>query len=84
MGAYVGGIGNTIATVVIPGSGLTKPTREVSAMGGWLAFSAGPFNGLTVNIGGGIDDPDDGDLAPGMRERNGYPGFVLANQANRR
>lgn len=58
---YYAGIGQGINTTSMD---------EITAMGGWVAFSIGPFEGWKFNLGAAIDDPKDSDLNGGGRERN--------------
>ena len=53
------------------GQGINQTTlSEIAATGGWGALYLGPFDKFTFNVGGGVDDPDDGDLNDGMRDKN--------------
>lgn len=57
--SYLGGIGQGL------NDGL-----EITGWGGWVSLSAGPFTDWYFNFGKSIDDPDDEQLAPGMRTYN--------------
>lgn len=54
----------------------------IAARGGWVQLQWKASDKLNLNLGGGLDDPDDDDLSPGMRARNanfsfsGYYEFV--------
>ncbi len=55
------------------GQGVTAPDtthKEVESKGGWLALCMKPYDKWTFNVGYGIDDPDDDDLATGGRTKN--------------
>ncbi len=59
--AYLAGIGQGVNATTID---------EIGAKGGWGALSFGPYGKWRFNVGAGIDDPHDGDLNTGDRERN--------------
>lgn len=42
----------------------------IKARGGWSALSLGPWGGVSFNLGGSVDDPDDDKLPVGGRARN--------------
>lgn len=69
MDAYLGGIAQGMNLAV------AGAEREIDATGGWLAVQHPVSSCVTLAAGGGIDDPDDADLGPGMRSRNAF-GFV--------
>ena len=69
MDAYLGGIAQGMNLAV------AGAEHELDAQGGWLALQHAVSPCLTLAIGGGIDDPDDADLAAGMRSHNAF-GFV--------
>ena len=52
LGAYYGGVGQTV--------NLLK--NEIAARGGWAELSYRPIEGLWLNAGYGVDDPDDKDF----------------------
>lgn len=58
---YFGGIGQ----------GLNTATGEViGSKGGWIAASLGPWDKMRYNVGIGVDDVDNGDIANGQRSLN--------------
>jgi len=59
--AYLGGIGQGVNMTTL---------EEIETTGGWAALTIGPFDKWTFNVGGGLDDPDSGDLNDGDRSRN--------------
>jgi hypothetical protein len=59
---YLGGIGQGINRV----SG-----EAIAGYGGWLAIESRPSSRSFVGFGASIDDPDDEDLLPGSRTKNG-------------
>jgi hypothetical protein len=61
--SYFGGIGQGV-----------NPTtnEEIKTVGGWLQLGFTPSERWAFNTGGGIDNPRDGDLSPGMRSRNSF------------
>jgi hypothetical protein len=53
------------------GQGINLDTQEeIHSKGSWAAVSFGPVRKYTLNLGAGIDDPDDEDLSDGGRTRN--------------
>lgn len=42
----------------------------IASRGGWAQLAFGPFGRWQYNLGGSIDDPDDGDLPDGARSQN--------------
>ena len=59
---YLGGIGQ----------GINRVTGEsIRARGGWLAVESTPGPKSFIGIGASIDNPDDDDLLPGARTKNG-------------
>jgi len=58
---YLGGIGQGINTNL---------RRAIRATGGWAALKYDLSSKWRFNLGGGVDDPWDRDLSPGMRSRN--------------
>lgn len=62
--AYLGGIDQGVT--------LTGANQydEIGSTGGWIAASLGPWNDMRFNIGGGIDDVDNGDINTGARSLN--------------
>ena len=71
MDAYLGGIAQGLNQAV------AGAEHEIDAQGGWLALQHEANACLVLAAGGGIDDPDNADLAPGMRAHNAF-GFVNA------
>ena len=63
---YYGGIGQGVNMV---------RSRAVAAKGGWAQVLYDPTDTLCFGLGYSMDDPDDGDLSPGMRAKN-QQGFV--------
>jgi len=61
LAGFVGGIGQGV------NSKLGKP---IDSMGGWSQLSYRPAKTWTLSAGGGIDDPENGDLSAGDRSRN--------------
>jgi hypothetical protein len=61
LNTYFGGIGQGVNTV---------SQDEIRAKGGWIAASFGPWDNWSFNVGGGVDDVDDDDVADGARTRN--------------
>ena len=59
--AYLGGIAQGVNTTTL---------EEIESTGGWAALAFGPFDKWRYNVGGSIDDPDDGDLSDGSRSQN--------------
>jgi hypothetical protein len=59
--AYQAGIGQGVNAVA---------EKEVGAKGGYAQLSAAATEKLTLGLGYGVDDPDDGDLGKGARTRN--------------
>ncbi|MFC1765674.1 DcaP family trimeric outer membrane transporter [Planctomycetota bacterium] len=53
LGQFLGGIGNSIDTTM---------AHEVSSTGYWLAGTLGPWNKVSVNVGGGLDNPNENDM----------------------
>lgn len=68
---YFGGIGQGVNTATV---------REIRSCGGWGAVRYTPSPSVTINMGGGIDDPRDSDLAAGGRKVNGT---IFANIINK-
>jgi hypothetical protein len=62
--AYLGGIGQGLNRAVVGAE------RGIDAWGAWLAVVHEAGARWTLAAGGALDDPQDGDLAPGMRARN--------------
>ena len=56
-----GGIGQGVDTTTM---------KEIESKGGWIAACMKPHDKWTFNVGYGIDDPDDDDLASGARTKN--------------
>jgi hypothetical protein len=52
LGAYYGGVGQTVNPM----------HTEIGARGGWAELSFRPVDGLWLNAGCGVDDPDDDDF----------------------
>ncbi|MDJ0522410.1 MAG: hypothetical protein QNJ90_10110 [Planctomycetota bacterium] len=69
MDAYLGGIGQGVNDAV------AGAEREIDAQGGWISLQHKATSCVTLAVGGGIDDPDDDDLAAGNRSYNTH-GFV--------
>jgi hypothetical protein len=63
LGTYFGGIGQ--------GANTSGPLpKEISAEGGWVAASFGPYDEWRFNVGAGVDDVDGDDVATGGRTKN--------------
>jgi hypothetical protein len=60
LGAYYGGVGQTVNPVL----------KEIGSRGGWAELSFRPAEGLWLNAGYGVDNPDDGDFAIAAGEHN--------------
>ncbi len=58
---YFGGIGQGVNK---------RKQTAISAEGGWVQLVLDPGKQVNVNIGYGLDKPDDADLNPGQRSRN--------------
>jgi hypothetical protein len=58
---YFGGIGQGVNTTTL---------KEISANGGWVAISLGPWSQWSFNVGGGVDEVDRDDVGAGARTRN--------------
>lgn len=61
LGTWLGGIGQNL--------NLSRNT-EIAATGGWIQAQFTPSKDLNLGVSIGLDDPDDGDLNPGMRSKN--------------
>ncbi len=61
---YFGGIGQGVNT-----ANPTNP-KEISANGGWVALSLGPWSKWSFNVGAGLDEVERDDVADGARTRN--------------
>ncbi|MFH2144482.1 MAG: hypothetical protein ABII75_00420 [Candidatus Omnitrophota bacterium] len=59
--AFLGGVGQGVNTTLL---------KSIEADGGWLAVAFGPYEDWSFNVGYGVDDPDDADLATGGRAEN--------------
>jgi len=68
---YLGGIGQGVNTTTL---------KEIRSSGGWGAFRYIFSPSVTVNFGGGIDDPRDSDLSAGTRTVNRT---IFANVINK-
>ena len=67
--AYVGGIGQGV--VVRPfDDGSFRSVQAIRSHGGWVNLHIIPGGRWRYSVGGGFEDPDDGDLLPGARSRN--------------
>lgn len=71
---YCGGVGQGVTDV--PGPGLNLDV-EVRSKGWWISVSGKPKPFVTLNGGGGVDDPMDDDLNNGGRTQNLF-GFFNA------
>jgi hypothetical protein len=62
--AYLGGIGQGVT--------LTGANQydEIGSTGGWIAAGLGPWNNMRFNVGGGLDDVENGDINTGARSLN--------------
>jgi cell division protein FtsB len=58
---YFGGIGQGVNTTAL---------KEISAEGGWVAASLGPWSQWSFNVGAGIDSVDRNDVTAGGRTQN--------------
>ncbi len=81
---YLAGIGQGILIVTDKGSyvnvikkdqdgkpiGAFQSARGIAVIGGWGAFTIGPFGQWRMNLGGSVDDPHNGDLPQGARVQN--------------
>jgi hypothetical protein len=65
---YAGGIGQGVRKTGTGAS--TYGVDEVASHGGWAALRYTYSPSTTFSLGGGIDDPDDGDLPAGARSLN--------------
>ncbi|MBU0634541.1 MAG: hypothetical protein KKB82_05600 [Candidatus Omnitrophica bacterium] len=59
--AFLGGVGQGINTTLL---------KSIEADGGWVAVAFGPYEDWSFNVGYGVDDPDDADLATSARAEN--------------
>lgn len=61
LNTYLGGVGQGVNTT---------NNKEISAKGGWIAASLGPWDSWRFNTGVGIDEADRDDLSNGSRTLN--------------
>jgi hypothetical protein len=66
--AYTGGIGQGVNA---------RSGASIDSKGGWSQLGIKLCKGLELNLGGGMDDPDDADLAVGARSLNRHVGTNL-------
>ena len=67
LGAYFGGIGQTVRAVKDVNGVTTGYANEITTRGGWCAATLGPWDNLTFNTGVGLEDVDSGDVNSGDR-----------------
>jgi hypothetical protein len=69
LNTYFGGIGQGVRQVR-NGGGMIVDAEEIAAKGGWFAFTLGPWDAWSFNVGAGIDDVDADDVNTGDRTLN--------------
>lgn len=76
LNSFLGGILQGFTRAGVNDDGVLEASDEcvsnVAAMGGWAQVGYKFNEKKSIVIGGGMDDPDEADLLPGMRDRNDW------------